>query len=191
MGKKGNSVVIGKNKQPVEIQFIKKTELKERGWTETIIKKFCPEPDAIKDNPVYRSAAPMKLYDIERVEKAERSTEFKELMKKSEIRKRAAKRAVLSKKAKLMEYINRMVINVPKLKKCELVQQACKHYNNHQSNKEYRRNQYGTLQAGANDDTQFLNRITVNYIRHCLADYEYNLCQIFGKVGKEEAYQAL
>ena len=61
-----------------EIQYINKSLLKQRGWTESMIKTFLGEPDAEKDNPIYKSAAPMKLYDMKRVLAAESNEGFKE-----------------------------------------------------------------------------------------------------------------
>ena len=50
-----------------EIVYITQTDLKNRGWTNKAIKLFFPEPDMYKTNPRYRSAPPMKLYNIEKV----------------------------------------------------------------------------------------------------------------------------
>ena len=50
--------------------------LKQRGWTAAMIRDHLGEPDAYADNPHYRSAAPMRLYHRERVEKAEQNEGF-------------------------------------------------------------------------------------------------------------------
>ncbi|WAP50852.1 hypothetical protein OL239_12755 [Arthrobacter sp. ATA002] len=49
---------------------------KERGWTDTQIKTFLPEPDQTARNPFSRKAAPMKLYALERVEAIEVTAEY-------------------------------------------------------------------------------------------------------------------
>jgi hypothetical protein len=46
-------------------------QLKQRGWTAALIKKFLDPPDATRPNPHYKSAAPMRLYMATRVEAVE------------------------------------------------------------------------------------------------------------------------
>ena len=43
-------------------KFISFSDLKKRGWSDATIGKFTPEPDDTQANPMYSSAAPMKLY---------------------------------------------------------------------------------------------------------------------------------
>lgn len=50
--------------------YYRNSELKQRGWTDGLIKKFLPKPDETKTNPIVKSAAPMKLYKIKRVKEA-------------------------------------------------------------------------------------------------------------------------
>lgn len=38
---------------------------------------------------------------------------------------------------------------------------------------------------------EFLNRITVNYLRHECTDYDYELSEIAGKVGVQDAHDIL
>jgi hypothetical protein len=49
-------------------EYLVKSKLLERGWTNSLINKFLPEPDEIKKNPHYRKAAPMKLYLLEKIQ---------------------------------------------------------------------------------------------------------------------------
>lgn len=42
--------------------------------------------------------------------------------------------------------------------------------------------------ATPSSDIKFINRITVNHIRHNLSYYDEQLEKLFGKVGKKEAY---
>lgn len=51
-------------------------ELKARGWTRTLIERFLPEADATRPNPMFRSAAPMRLYCQQRVVAIEATEEF-------------------------------------------------------------------------------------------------------------------
>jgi hypothetical protein len=63
--------------------------LRERGWTDAMIREYLGEPDATRPNPRYWSAAPMKLYLAERAEAAEASLEWVE-RKTRGARRRAA-----------------------------------------------------------------------------------------------------
>lgn len=50
--------------------------LKERGWTEAMIRDLLGDPDLTADNPHYKSAAPMRLWRLQKVEAAEAAPEF-------------------------------------------------------------------------------------------------------------------
>lgn len=50
--------------------------LKERGWTESMIRDLLGEPDLYADNPHYNTAAPMRLWRVQRAEAAEAAPEF-------------------------------------------------------------------------------------------------------------------
>lgn len=50
--------------------------LKERGWTESMIRDLLGDPDLRVDNPNYKSAAPMRLWRLQRAETIEATPEF-------------------------------------------------------------------------------------------------------------------
>jgi hypothetical protein len=50
--------------------------LKERGWTEGMIRDLLGEPDRYVDNPHYKSAGRMRLWRLQKVEAAEAAPEF-------------------------------------------------------------------------------------------------------------------
>ncbi len=50
--------------------------LKKRGWTEAMIKELLGEPDLYTTNPHYSSAAPMRLWRLQRAEAVEAAPEF-------------------------------------------------------------------------------------------------------------------
>jgi hypothetical protein len=45
--------------------------------------------------------------------------------------------------------------------------------------------------ASVHSDKDFLDRITVNYIRHELSVYDEKIDDLFGKIGKHEAFELL
>ena len=58
-------------------QYITPAGLKgKRGWTDQMIHKLLGEPDKVAPNPHYRTAAPMRLYLVGRVEQAEKTCWF-------------------------------------------------------------------------------------------------------------------
>jgi hypothetical protein len=50
--------------------------LRERGWTEAMIRDLLGDPDLRVGNPHYKTAEPMRLWRLQRVEAAEASPEF-------------------------------------------------------------------------------------------------------------------
>lgn len=66
--------------------------ISERGWTKGLINELLGEPDLFVDNPHYKSAAPMRLYFLDRVKHIEQTSDvFKSRRKdrqKSPIKKR-------------------------------------------------------------------------------------------------------
>lgn len=59
-----------------------------RGWTRMMVDDLLGEPDDRRDNPKYRSAAPMRLYDYERIVAAEATPEFADRLEKANARRR-------------------------------------------------------------------------------------------------------
>lgn len=193
----------------MEKHITKTTVLSRDGWTESGIKLFLPIPDKEVANPNYRKAAPMKLYNENRVVQIENSDEFKAFKEKSSSRKNDAQKAVKTKTSKILQYVNNLVIDVPVLSKEELIEKSCEHFNyrvelkqekyddlwwrkgREESKEEGFYEQLEFQKASKNSDPAFLERICTNYLRHCLTHYERELHNLFGKVGKGKAYPIL
>ena len=56
--------------------MLTKTDLKNRGWSDRLIRLLLGEPDSTAINRHYRSGPPVQLFDEQRVEEAERQQEF-------------------------------------------------------------------------------------------------------------------
>ena len=160
--------------------YYRNSELKQRGWTDGLIKKFLPKPDETKTNPIIRSAAPMKLYKIKRVERIEKSEKFIKEMENISRRKIAARKAVETKTAKIIEWANTVKINVPTFSKDKLERNAIYHYQQY----------HDTIICGPIDE-DFINRISTNYIRHECTKYDRILDSLYGSVGKQKAYDII
>ena len=67
--------------------------LKARGWTEAMIRDLLGEPDVLTDNPHFKTAAPRRLWLLQKVAAAEATAEF------TTRRDRAARRCAAAAKA--------------------------------------------------------------------------------------------
>lgn len=158
-------------------------QLKGRGWTRSMIDRLLGEPDELRANPCYRSAAPMRLYRAERVEAAEASAEYGAI-KAVAARRSAASAAAAAKRADaLMDEAYEFEPTVPKMPIGTLVDRACEAYRTLQ----LERGRDGW--AGPNHEPQFLARICGNYLRHERSEYEQRLYVQRGKPGVAEAYE--
>ncbi len=58
------------------VECIGSPGLRERGWTEAMIRDLLGKPDLLVDNPHYKTAAPRRLWRLRKVEAAEATPEF-------------------------------------------------------------------------------------------------------------------
>lgn len=168
--------------------YISLSSLKDRGWTESIIKKMGVEPDKEEVNPHYRCAAPMKLYELHNIEAIEATEEFKELQSATLKRKEAAKKATETKLQAIKDYVHSIEIQMPKMSREQVFRKAVAHYNDLWECRG-RDDKYISDYRALDNET--LERITANMIRHSMTDYEKVLGRSFGKVGIEYAHDYL
>lgn len=166
------------------------SKIKERGWTETMVRKFLGDPDGQKENPFYRKAAPMKVYLEERVIAAEQTLDFIAAQQKLVERKIAADKAVQTKKEKAMAFANSIEITIPVMPWDEVLKNAIKSYNDFHSDLYFHRG-YDFTPADTSSDPDFLARICTNNIRHECTNYEHQIHRMFGKVGVQEAHDII
>ena len=159
--------------------------LRNRGWTPAMIKRLLGEPNKFKTNPIYRSAAPMKLYDAKRVEGIEQSIEFAVAKDKAALRSQAGRSIAEDKRKTLLAAIEKMQITVTVLESSVLLRRAINSYNN--APRRVRDDNW----ASENSDQSFLERIQVNFIRHELTSYDYHLWEVAGQIGVNEARIAI
>lgn len=82
-----------------ELACIGAPGLKERGWTEAMIRDLLGEPDDTADNPHYKSAAPRRLWRLRKVEAAEAGPEFAARRERAERQSASAAKGVVTKRA--------------------------------------------------------------------------------------------
>jgi hypothetical protein len=164
------------------------SDLKARGWTEALIREHLGQPDGFRANPVYRSAAQVKLYGEARVTTVQQSEAWAALLERAARRKEAASRATDTKRERLMAAIAALEVCVPVLAEEVLTRRAIDSYNNFQMVRAEYRQDWGYREASVDSDPCFIRRISVNHLRHSLTRYEAELETTFGKVGVREAY---
>lgn len=156
-------------------KFLIKSKILSRGWTESGIKRFLKTPDDERPNPYNKQGAPMQLYLLERVEAIEATSEFQEWRAKAQKRRAAAKKGAETRKSKSLKSIEQVIIKVEVLELDQVQKRAIDSYNARSDNL-----------ASAASDLDFLDRITVNYIRHNLTSYDHMLDFVKGKTGVED-----
>lgn len=136
-------------------------------------------------NPHYKSGPPARLYNRSEVEQLANSVGKEKLLAKRAKRSEVARKAAERRAAQLIERAEQLVIEVVSIPREQLITQACDNYNS--LPKRERDGNY----ADQYSDQEFLERITVNYIRHRLTKYEDYLAAIEGEVGVSEAYSII
>ena len=172
-------------------EFCSKSGLKHRGWTDVAIERFLGTHDKEAENPHYKSAPPMKLYKLIRVESIEASQDYLCFKTKSKSRCESSQKALTTKRHNLLRKVAKMEIFIQRKHIEEIFEDAVESYNNFKSNMACEREDFDYVPASINSDRSFLHRITVNFLRHRCSPYETILDRISGKVGKQEAYALL
>lgn len=169
-------------------EYISVTKLKERGWTDALIREYLEAPDKLCKNPFYSKGAPMRLYLLDRVESFEKSPVWRAALKKTKPRQASAIKAIQTKKEQLLEAVAQIQVVVPILPLPQIIQDACDAYNHFHNSLDF---DHDWRQATVNSDSVFLDRIAVNHLRHRLTSYEDDLAKVFGKVGVRCAYKEI
>ena len=169
-----------------------KSQLKERGWTDSIIKE-ANLPFEEKTNPYYKCAAPMRLYKLEDVEAFEATKVFETLLEKAKSRKKSGEKAVETKLKKTMAMAEKKVMSLKPPRRIEIMdlrKRAFRNYNyihSEEIDREFPFKQF--LDPKEQYDDDFEKRVMTNYVRHCMMeDYDKTLHDLKGLVGKELFY---
>jgi hypothetical protein len=168
--------------------------LKARGWTDALIRTFLGESDETADNPYFRSAAPMRLYRLARVEACEQTPAWIAAHEKTRQRQVRAHAVAQRKRDATFAAVEALTIHVQQMDHEALIHAACQHYNWHQEDVEDGWAARGrdddrlyVKRASPDDTPAFLERITVNYLRHQGTAYEDELERLYGTVGADAA----
>lgn len=173
-----------------KVEYVSKAGLKAIGWTDRAISVFLDPCDKEAKNPHYAKAAPMRLYLKSRVEETEKSEAYQKFLGENAGRVASARKAVDTKKEKLLKELSGWTIVLKAKPYQKVIAAAIRSYNEFHEEMLYERG-HDYTPAKADSDPEFLQRITVNYLRHELSDYDDRLEALFGKVGKDDAYRIL
>lgn len=158
------------------------TELRERSWTERIIKKLNLTPCGIIPNPEC-SASTIKTYDRNLVESLEATDEFKALVKADKSRRKGVLKEDKKRKESLIEKVGKVEIKVEYVPEPFLTTMALADYNT------WRIEKRKTFEwASGKSDRRFQRKIRHNYIRHNLTNYDQIMPEITKKIRSEEEY---
>ncbi|GGP87813.1 hypothetical protein [Streptosporangium pseudovulgare] len=167
-------------------------ELRERGWSPAMIRALLDPPDQLAPNPVFRSAAPMRLYEAKRVLLAEETEAFTALRARAERRSRTALLAAERRRGETLAGLAAVPVTVPVVAWNALARKAVDHRNHRDTERARHRPDHVPDPARVTDvDESTLRRWVVNYLRHELTVYDGTLGELFGKVGRAEATRLL
>ena len=129
----------------------------------------------------------MRMYLIERAEKHEITEEFQERLAKAKSRSKTALKVADRKREATAQWVRRIRVQVAVIPLETARRNAIASYNEHQS---WRDDWWGR-NADENSDPAFLERITVNYLRHEQTSYDNLWGKLVGRVGRQEAHELL
>ncbi|MET9373892.1 hypothetical protein ABZX98_07055 [Streptomyces sp. NPDC002992] len=159
--------------------YVTLSGLRERGWTDAMVRDLLGAPDVQGRDPRRWSIAPVRLYLVARVEAVERTPEFTECAASSGRRSSAAEAAAEARRQAVLATIRAEPIDVPRLPAAELERRAVRHRHLLGARSP------GGVAAGA------LVRWQVNYLWHALSRYETLLDGLYGSTGRAEAERLL
>ena len=84
---------LASRRQRFETHLVKSEIVRNRGWTDNHIDPFLGAPDQTRPNPYRVSGAPMRLYDVTRVEDVEQTPERREAHERTQSRRARTLRA--------------------------------------------------------------------------------------------------
>lgn len=150
------------------------------GFSKKLIEDLLPEP-ILRRNPHYSKGSPMKLYDGNAVETAMKTEVFLKHKEGSAKRKEAAQRAVETKISNLIAVMEEKAKNIQVHKVEDVLSEVLEDkYDTYESDFS------GYNPYDADENTK--RRWAVNYIRHNLTSYDFDLYRMAGKPGCDRAY---
>jgi hypothetical protein len=155
-----------------------------------MIRQFLNKSDARTQNPAAgRGKAGIRWYLRPRVEAAEQTPEFAAACRKADSRSLSARNAAERRAGALLEKVERIPITVPFRKLDDMRKEAREAHNERKCERDVDWDGRGNTQRRANKRRRasFIDRITVNYIRHELTNYDAMFAALKGQIGRDDA----
>jgi len=182
--------------------FIVKSTVKSRGWTDSAINRFLGEPDKERPNPYSKKMPSMKLFSEDRVIEAEKTPEFEKWSKQYEARKNRGKEQAKLNQESFLEAVREHDLTIPAMPDDVLTRLAVDHFNERLEYRVFRaESEYESWgrdredmdpdfefewpddrPAAVDSELEFLARIKVNYLRHQETVYDEIIGGIAGKL---------
>lgn len=172
-------------------KYITPTGLRgKRYWTDGMIKKLLGEPDKLGRNPYYSTAAPMRLYLLERVDAIEATLDVEAMKKARERRSEAGARAAATREANHMKRIEECrprcdftepldVVRVrAEAANRRIVEYHEEEYEAYVERCERRGERPEPRRGPGRTGTSAEDRWAVNYLRHERTDYDWLLYEL-------------
>ncbi len=177
--------------------YLTMSGLRERGWTDAMIRDYLGDPDATRPNPRYWSAAPMKLYLADRAATAEATPEWPQRKALGDRRRAAGEAAAARKRAEAQALARQLAADLVAtlVFPADPRQAAIDAYNDWHSTActcpGWHELGFCGKRADANDPPEFLHRVTFNYARRELTGYDRAYHRLAGRVGHQDAHELL
>lgn len=168
----------------IDEKLITQATVLSMGFTKSMIDKLLPAP-TLKQNPHYKSSAPMKLWKETDVLAAMGTDAFREAAAKAERRKQAAAKAVDTKRKNAVALADELIASIH-VQRIDM--QALQELTLAAKQKWYDVNRKDEI---VDPSKETVDRWMVNYIRHELCEYDDSLYMLFrpGKMAdKAELY---
>src|SRR5207248_2021328 len=166
------------------MKHLTQSSLLARGWSKSLIAALLKDPDKEAVNPNHRRGPPMKLWCEERVTAMEQHCDFVAYQDKRKKRSAAALNAADRKRQELLRAVRDWDARIEVRPMEEVRKAAVSHYDALHARRGHRK-KHVTSDA----PQHFLDRITCNFIRHELTDYEPLLAALKRKIGRPEAIE--
>ncbi|QGV77821.1 hypothetical protein [Streptomyces ficellus] len=172
------------------LTYVTFTGLRERGWTDGMVRELLGEPDVQGRDPRRWSVAPVRLFLLARVEAVERTPEFAACSAAAGRGGAAARAGAERRRQAVLAALRAEPIRVPRLPRAELERRAVRH----------RRLVSGEPPGGGGGpgpgavrpgSPGALAAWQVDYLRHVLSRYDALLDGLFGATGRAEAERLL
>lgn len=170
-----------------------KTGVKARGWTDKMIRELLGAADERRPNTRYPTRPDFQLYLLERVEDAERTDAFFELLDQSERRKECGLKAAKTAKktaglrlAKTQARVEGLEIVLPNVSPSEMIDQACVSYNAWIKQTSAEREP-----ATPQSSVWLLNVASVKFLQHSVPGYRELYDQLWKQPGAAQGRRRL